>query len=48
MHRYQAERIKAENRLGSITLFLLFGHICIMQRSTTQKTHELELETPHE
>lgn len=41
MEHYQPERVKAENRLGCITHFLLFGRVCIMHNA---RTPELELE----
>lgn len=46
MQCYQDKRVKAEDRFGPITGFLLFGHICIMQRMqrVRARTPELQLE----
>ena len=46
MQWYQAERVKAENGLGCITRFLLFGHVCIMHNARTPEL-ELKLKTSH-
>lgn len=51
MQCHQDKRVKAEDRFGPATGFLLFGHICIMQwmQGLHARTPELQLElkTPH-